>query len=223
MNEEPVSDDGLRCGGGGMLLAAAAALLLLRCCCCCCLLLLLLPCETVTAPLSLPAVFFLAQPPPSARRFCLICIEVWSLALRALALRRGARANASAGCCCAAYQPRQLAHASVLQLRLPHPLDVLRRREAPRVEALVADHALEMGRRLLPGQSARLGHHLDARAGAGRQAGIPKGGRVEGQLRAEEAIERRHRPWSESGRRARLAPFRRPDRPAIRGACISHH
>ena len=103
------------------------------------------------------------------------------------------------GCCCccrciavalllrAAYQPRHLAHAAVLQLSLPHPLDVLRRGEAPRVEANVADHALEMGRRLLPRNRTRLGHHLDARASAGREAGIAEGGRVEGQLRAEGA------------------------------------
>lgn len=44
----------------------------------------------------------------------------------------------------AAHRPRQLSHAAVLQLRLAHPLDVLRRRQGERIEVYIPDHALKM-------------------------------------------------------------------------------
>merc|ERR1719453_279292 len=41
-------------------------------------------------------------------------------------------------------RPRELTHASVLELGLAHPFDVLRRRKAPRVKSGVAYQALEV-------------------------------------------------------------------------------
>ena len=140
--------------------------------------------QQVSCPVCLrPPPPLISMPPPLLR----LSLVPSSSAASAASAAAAAAAAAAALLLRAAYQPRHLAHAAVLQLSLPHPLDVLRRGEAPRVEANVADHALEMGRRLLPRNRTRLGHHLDARASAGRKAGIAEGGRVEGQLRAEGA------------------------------------
>ena len=69
----------------------------------------------------------------------------------------------------------------MLELCLAHPLNVLRRREAHRIEANVANHTLKVRRRLLPRDGPGLGHHLDALRDALRHASEAEGGSVHGE------------------------------------------
>eukprot|EP00964_Phaeocystis_antarctica_P118481 scaffold82273_cov32-Phaeocystis_antarctica.AAC.2 len=72
--------------------------------------------------------------------------------------------------------PREHRHATMLQLRLAHPLNVLWGRQTHGIEANIANHARQVSRLLHEGERLALGHHLrrdstPARRGQRRSVG----------------------------------------------------